>query len=355
MRTTRTLALLTAPLLLSSLLACGSTVSSSGGGGSTTSSSSPSSSGTGGSSSGSGGGSSGPTVTFAITKLYLGDTNPDGSPNPGNAWKQYGYNLDGVVSDASSQGLCQPYGGAKKSAVYPDGNNGIDNSFGKNVLPIFSGISADFAQHASDGYTAGKYTTMFSLVGLGQGGDQASLQGRVTMGAPLAMPPAFNGSDTWPVDASSLSNAADTSSAKVTFPDGTMSNNGWYGHANGPLIIHFGAQGSEFTLSILDAIVDLELDADHQTATGMLGGVIDAAALAEEMRRVAGTFDPSLCSGPTIESIVNEIKQEADILDNGKQDSAQTCQGISIGLGFDAVKVLLGAPVAVPAPPDPCK
>src|SRR5689334_6481949 len=37
------------------------------------------------------------SVTFAITKLYLGDTKRDGTPDPTNGWKEYGYDLDGKI------------------------------------------------------------------------------------------------------------------------------------------------------------------------------------------------------------------------------------------------------------------
>src|SRR5689334_17412348 len=48
------------------------------------------------------------SVTMAISKLYLGDTKRDGSPDAVNGWKEYGYDLDGVISTATSTGLCKP-------------------------------------------------------------------------------------------------------------------------------------------------------------------------------------------------------------------------------------------------------
>src|SRR4051812_10309444 len=37
------------------------------------------------------------TVTMAVTKLYMGNTDPDGTPDPVNGWKQYGFDLDGRI------------------------------------------------------------------------------------------------------------------------------------------------------------------------------------------------------------------------------------------------------------------
>src|SRR4051812_15081241 len=59
-------------------------------------------------------------VTFALKKLYLGDTNPDGTPGKGISWKQYGYDLDGKISTAASKDLCKPRNNAPASTVYPD-------------------------------------------------------------------------------------------------------------------------------------------------------------------------------------------------------------------------------------------
>ena len=40
-------------------------------------------------------------AVLAVYKLLLGDTDRSGSPSP-TAWKQYGYNLDGLVSKKTS-------------------------------------------------------------------------------------------------------------------------------------------------------------------------------------------------------------------------------------------------------------
>ncbi|MEO7327971.1 MAG: hypothetical protein ABI193_05300 [Minicystis sp.] len=306
--------------------------------------------------SGSGGQVVGEPVALVVRKLYLGDTNPDGTPNKLNGWKQFGYNLDGKVSTASSQDLCQPYGGATAKNVYPDGDNGIDNSFGKNLLPIFQGIASDFSGNVNKGITQGKSTaTIFELTNLGSGSDQGSLLGRFYVGVPLGKPPLFNGDDVWPIAKSSLTDPAIPSSAKVTFSDGSLSGDIWFSHAEGGSVRIDMGGGFAITLDILDAVVDIHLDPAHASATGTIAGVLDAAAFGEEFRKAAGSFDPSLCSGPTIESIINQVRQASDILKNGKQDPNQECSGISIGLGFEAALVKLGDPAALPVSPDPCK
>src|SRR5262245_23512873 len=90
------------------------------------------------------------SVTFAISKLYLGDTDPDGTPDKANGWKHFGYDLDGKVSTATSTDLCKTRNGASPANVYPDGDDGIDNSFGKLILPIILGLSSTASQKVND-------------------------------------------------------------------------------------------------------------------------------------------------------------------------------------------------------------
>src|SRR5262245_61357453 len=73
---------------------------------------------------------------FAVKKLYLGDSDRDGTKNGTNGWRQYGFDLDGKQTTPSSTDVCKPASGGKPELVYNDGNNGIDNSFGEIILPI---------------------------------------------------------------------------------------------------------------------------------------------------------------------------------------------------------------------------
>src|SRR5262245_53902474 len=63
-------------------------------------------------------------ATFVIRKLFLGDTDRDGTPNLANGWMQYGFDIDHKVSDPTSTDLCHPAMGALKEKVYLDGDAG---------------------------------------------------------------------------------------------------------------------------------------------------------------------------------------------------------------------------------------
>ena len=118
-------------------------------------------------------------------------------------------------------------------------------------------------------------------------------------------------------------------------------------------LFNFG--GQNLPLEIEQPAIVLTLTGDHQRATGTLAGVLRTEVVVASLRQLAGSFDASLCGGATVESITTQITQSSDILADGTQDSARDCDGISIGLGFDASAVMLGAiGDATPVAPDPC-
>ncbi len=78
----------------------------------------------------------GPPTVLAVNQLLFGDGNS-------GQWKTFGFDIDGLVSTAQSTNLCQLNDLAVASDPYPDGNNGIDNSFGKNLLPLILDVDAD--------------------------------------------------------------------------------------------------------------------------------------------------------------------------------------------------------------------
>ncbi len=70
---------------------------------------------------------------------------------------------------------------------------------------------------------------------------------------------------------------------------------------------------------------------------------------------IRGGIQPSLCGDTLWALIEKQIMQAADIMSDGTQDIAATCDGISIGLGFTAREVQIGTAAAAPVGlPDVC-
>jgi hypothetical protein len=294
------------------------------------------------------------SVTFAISKLYLGDTDPDGTPDKANGWKKFGYDLDGKISTATSTDLCKPRNNAAPKDVYPDGDDGIDNSFGKRILPIILGIAMDAPKKINDGITGGQFTIILDMQKLGTGTDYNPIVTNLFAGGDLMAAPKFDGTDMWPVRPELLKDGMTIASgSKVSFPTSYVAGNTWVSGSKGSINLALSVSGFSLDLTISSALVSLQLDAAHKKGTrGVIAGVLATDVLTGELQKVAGAFDPSLCTGATIQSIITQIEQASDIMVDGPQDPTKPCDGISIGLGFDADIIQLGA-VAPPSPPKP--
>lgn len=296
------------------------------------------------------------SAVFAISKLLIGDTDRDGTPNQANGWKQYGADLDGRASTAASTDLCKPAGGGAPKTAYPDGNGGIDNAFGKNILPILLGLQSDASTSINAFINAGHGTTLFALEKLGQGPSYAPLAARTYIARDRGAAPQWNGLDGWPVAFESLADPADVSSATLHVTDSYTDQNRWVSAGWGELPLTLRLGSFALALRIRRAVITMEISPDRQSATGgTISGVISTSAFVAAIQEAAANFDPSLCVGPTIDSVTSQLEQASDILVDGTQDPTKTCDAISIGLGFEARAAQLGSVAEpVPPPPQPC-
>jgi hypothetical protein len=297
------------------------------------------------------------SVTVAISKLFLGDTDWDGTVDKVNGWKNFGYDLDDKVSTATSTDLCKPANGASPRNVYPDGNNGIDNSFGKLILPIILGIASDTPRKINASIAGGSFTVMLEMEKLGASADYNPINTNFWTGGKLGFAPKFDGTDVWPVLATLVNDGTNLSSgSKVDFPTSYLANNVWVSGSRGNVELDLTASGFTLPLTITNAVITIKLDSAHRSGIqGIIAGVLNTQQFATQFRMWVAAFDPTLCSGPTIDSIVSQITQASDIMADGTQDPSRTCDGISIGIGFNAEPVQLGAVVPPPSPtPNPC-
>jgi hypothetical protein len=295
--------------------------------------------------------SDGPVL--AIDDLFLGDTDFQHMLSA-QAWAAFGFDLDDMVTTTDFTGHCLPNSGSSPAAMN-DGNAGIDNSWGKNLLPLFIGLNATFSQDVNQSIDDGEFTLMLLFEQL-SGPDVDPLTTKLYGGAPLGLAPAWDGNDCWPVLQEGLTDPTDIGSSTAVFPKSSVTADLWQSESTVSIVLPFTISGFTFPVTVDHVRMQAQLSSAHDGATlGLLGGVIDTEQLVEVVRDVAGSFDSSLCSGATFDSIANQIRQSSDILKNGTQDPTMVCDGISIGLGFTMQAVELGviAPPQVP-PADPC-
>jgi hypothetical protein len=298
---------------------------------------------------------SGDTV-FAVDRLYFGDANWDDTTNTTTGWQNFGFDLDGLSSTAASTDNCKPQGGASVNKVYPDGPNGLDNSFGKIVLPIFLANIPSLSSQANAALINGDFSIIVRMAGLTTGTDQASLPGKVYGGDFLEIQPMFDGSDCWPVTPETLTDPTDIESAKLSFPMSKLTANKWDSVSTGDLQLTLKVLSFEGQVTIHHTRITMDLSPSHDgTDRGVIGGVLDTEEFVTAINALMGSFDPTQCGGAQMMDIDTQLRQASDILKDGTQFSASVCDGISIGLGFKAKRVQFGAiGDPLPPPPDPC-
>jgi hypothetical protein len=302
-------------------------------------------------------------TVIAIDKLFIGDTDPDGAADMSNGWEYYGYNLDGV-NPSNLAAFCKPVNNASPSTVHQEGNIpghvGVENAFGHLILPIILGIESGASGLINADITGGKFTIMLSMQNLGTGAAYNPILTQLYAGGNLMGTPSFDsdgGIDQWPVLPDLLVDPTDiTQGSKVQFPMSYLAGNTWVSGGMGTVTLSLTISGQTLTLNISNAVLSMELNEAHTSATnGIIAGVLSTSELTSQIQMVAGSIDPSLCVGPTIQSILSQIEEASDIMANGTQDPTQSCTGISIGLGFNGALVDLGgiSPTTT-SPANPC-
>ena len=290
---------------------------------------------------------------FAISRLYLGEFDRNGLVSP-NAWMDYGYDIDGKASTPSSTDVCVPQPCGAGNFVHTEGHDGIDNSFGHFILPILEVAYSNVDAKANDAILSGSLAFLIIVTGLGAGRDYSSMTGFAVSAAPTTQPLAWDGTDTWSVDRQSVV-GTDVSTASLRGPAymsgrvfvATLGGTGGLPVAN--------LRGARLSLAATHVTISMKVSDDGLSATeGVISAVLLPDALVEVGKQIVGSFNPLFCNYGAFENLANEIRGASDILLDGTQDSSQTCNGISAGIGFDAVRVQLGPVVEVPSGPSPC-
>lgn len=284
----------------------------------------------------------GTATTLAWSRLLLGDTDPSGVPSL-DAWKQYGYNIDGV-RPGDLAAFCSPAASASASVVHEEGASGIENAFGHLILPLLQPPTTPVVPCVVTPCPQDEFKPLISIDRLGSGTSYDPLPAQVAMGGDLGHSPVFDGTDVWPV----------VQGTTVSLPESYLVNDTWVSGALASLSVSVDVQ-QMLTLDVHHAVLTMKLDQTRKTATGgMLSGVIPTVDLQRRVRAVAGQISLSLCSGTALENVLTQIAQASDIMQDGTQDPSKTCDGISIGLGFEARVVQLGPTVPAMTTPDPC-
>ncbi|MBL0195677.1 MAG: hypothetical protein IPQ09_15895 [Myxococcales bacterium] len=295
---------------------------------------------------------------YAIHTMFLGDTDRAGAPSQ-TAWKRYGYDLDSRVSTDKSTDHCRLRPGAPNK-VKTDGESGIDNSFGANILPIFTTALPDFPRDTNAALQTGTGTYILQAVGFDGTSDQSNtgLTGQLFETGRVSPAPRWDGSDLWPVLASSLVGGTLAGGANAKMSDAYVSGGMFVGVLPGTFNLSLAGVQGGIVLPIERPLITFKKPSNGLDATtGTIAGVMNTARFNSEFRRVAGQLSTVLCEGSTLDNITSQFTQASDIMSDGTNgDSSKECDAISIAIGFTA-KVVKEPSAVAPAPPpspDPC-
>ncbi len=289
------------------------------------------------------------TRVFALNQLFLGETNRSNAPVK-DAWKDYGYNIDGLTTTKTDTNVCTRQGGADP-AKQEDGNGGIDNAFGRTVLGFILGLVPTPSKTINDSVQGGSFTILLDIKGLTDDPKQTNigLGGRLLVGGNFGegKKPTFTPADDWPYRAS-----------PIVPIDGAYINNGTFVNGSGGATVELSLliQGVSLSLSINRASITFDHTAPAEITNGTISGVINTEALVTGIEKVAGRISTQLCGGSTLDTIKQTIRQASDIRDDGTNAAGVDCNAISIGLGFTGKQI--GEPKTIAKdtapPPDPC-
>jgi hypothetical protein len=317
---------------------------------------------------------------YALHKLYMGDTDRMGVTNP-DAWKSFGYDLDGKITTQASTDVCTLMAGASKS-VQIDGNGGIDNSFGANIMPIIGTLDSTASQTVNTSIQNGSFSVLSYVVGFddsaGNMTNATGLTGVLLAGGnyPAAHDggaPTWDMNTHWPIRPELLNcfpaGGTDSctamtdpiASADVQFKSAFQTKGTFVNGTPSSLSLSLTIGGNTITLNVHSAVVSFDPSSPGSVTNGTIAGVINTTELINSLMQIAGHISTSLCSGSAFMSIASQIEQTSDIVVSGDSvtNAAGTmCNGISVGLGFDSTEIAIPtgadiAPMTAPGP-NPC-
>jgi hypothetical protein len=285
--------------------------------------------------------------------IDLGDSDPNSGQTDSEAWQSFGFDIDGASSSCASGPFCQPQAQARVGDL-GDGQGGIDNSFGRNIVPMLTAFTPTPTKEASASIAAGLTTNLIAIRGFGIGQNASGMSASMVVAGPLGSTPTWSTSDAWPVDSSSL-RGGNIDAPLLSFPASYLTQRVLVAApASGEGEISLGILASvPFLLPIRHVQIAMTVSADGSTATGTVSGILLVEGLLRAASAVVAAKLATYCSSGGIDSTDAEIVDAADIPLDGTADTTQQCAGISFGIGFTAVRAQLG-PVVDVAPPPTC-
>jgi hypothetical protein len=296
------------------------------------------------------------TKFFAVNALKLGITKKGTTTPDPNAWKDYGFDLDGRNTTAedskTSNNSCKRKSGSPTS-ILADGNGGIDNNFGGHVMQTIKSLKSDAEDAVNTSITGGSFTLILKIENATDGADSTKSPGSLYVANDFndkKSAPTFTTSDVWKVNAASLEDGTSLSKPKLTFPNAYIANGYWVSgdFGTGTINLNISLSGADISLPIDSGIITVKLS---DGTDGTIAGAMNTDKLKDALTPVAKKF--GICPGnATYDQVVDTLTQSADLVSGAPQlqNPAVECTAISIALGF-TMKPTGEPKEVIPTPP----
>lgn len=286
--------------------------------------------------------------TFAISQLFLGETDRSGKTDP-SAWKKFGYNIDGLTTTKTSTDVCTRQQGSTADKQ-EDGEEGRDDGF-HNVMTFIGSLVPNASSTITQSINEGSFTIIFDLKGLNDDAKQTAtgLSGNILVGGDLGKKPDFSPTLDWPYHAD----------PKIAISDAYINNGTFVNGTGGSTVkLAIAVQGQTLTLNINHAIITFDHTSPDELTNGTIAGVLATEELVTSITNIASSLTDQLCEGSALDTVLQTIRSASDILKDGTNHAGVPCDGISIAIGFNAKRIGPPTTVAPPStstPEDKCK
>jgi hypothetical protein len=287
----------------------------------------------------------GKTLTFAVKRLYLGTQTHLGE-FASTAWREWGYDLDGVCTDLNSSkqsiGTCKRVD-TSTADVLVDGDRCRDNNFGAQIMGLVTTFNTNVESNTTASILNGSGTIGIVIDDVDEGVDDGFAPGMVYSldSLPKAATPTWDGTDVRKVTDDSVQNL-DIKQPRVSFPHGYIRGNVWVSGDGQAFNLPFGLGGTALVLPLQAGRFTVPLDAAHEKSPSqsVVVGAIALSDLEAAMKPVAASA--GLCPGnPLYDGLITKMLTFPDVVVGAPnlQDTTKSCDGLSVGLGFDLAPI----------------
>lgn len=300
----------------------------------------------------------GKTLWLIIDHFFLNQDPIEGSGDD-KPWRYIGYDLDGVCTGPTESrentGTCKRVTGGEQDVLI-DGVACRDNNFGSQLVPIVSSLDGRYEKTSNEAIAKGSSTWILQLEDLDDGPDDPFVVARLYKAAPWfdfygPTAPPFDGTEDREIDKESVIDD-DLTRPQTFFAQGWLKSNVFVSGEPAKFKVTLPIQSVSVDAPLVGGVLTLRLDPEHTKGElGVLAGALPSSSIASVLGPIAAQV--GVCPGAMLyDTFLRSVGRMMDVVVDAPtlNDTTQTCNGLSLGLGFTAVPVKPPTRVVAPFP-----